>query len=76
MGVTSCQMCGRTSYLSFAHRLKRRYVTTQEELEIVALLCMDNPDAKGCHNLLEHGDKEVMFATITELHNRLTEQTI
>ena len=67
-------MCGRTNYLSFAHRLKRRFITTDEELEIVALLCMDNPDGKGCHNKLEHGPKDVMFSTITELHNRITEQ--
>lgn len=66
-------MCGRTNYLSFAHRLKRRFITTDEELQIVALLCMDNPDGKGCHNKLEYGPKQVMFDTITELHNQTFE---
>src|SRR5688572_30811423 len=71
LGITRCQMCGRTDYLSFAHRLKRRFIGTQEELEIVALLCMDNPDSKGCHNKLEHGPKNVMFRVITELHSQI-----
>jgi 4-hydroxy-3-methylbut-2-en-1-yl diphosphate synthase IspG/GcpE len=70
MGVTACQMCGRTDYLSFAHRLKRRFITTQEELEVVALLCMDNPNGKGCHNKLEHGPKEVMYEVITKLYEQ------
>src|SRR5215207_2360480 len=72
-GITRCQMCGRADYLSFAHRLKRRFITTDEELAIVALLCMDNPEARGCHNKLEHGPKQVMFETITKLNLRVGE---
>lgn len=64
-------MCGRHDYLSFAHRVKRRYITTESELSIVALLCMDNPEAKGCHNKLEHGPKDVMYEKITELYGQL-----
>ena len=67
MGITFCEMCGRTDFLSFAHRLKRRFITTDEELEMVALLCMDNPQGKGCHNKLEHSSHEEMFERITEI---------
>jgi hypothetical protein len=74
MGITSREMCGRTDALSFAHRMKRRYITTKEELETVALLCMDFVDRRGCHNKLEHGPREVMYERITEIiNNRITE---
>src|SRR5688572_13394179 len=75
-GVTQCQMCGRANYLSFAHRLKRRKITTQEELEIVALLCTSNPDGKGCHDRLEYGPPEVMFETITRLHEQIEQREL
>lgn len=64
-GITYCEMCGRNDYLSFAHRIKRRYITDEQELRTVALLCMDNPDGQGCHSILEYGDKQVMFDTST-----------
>jgi 4-hydroxy-3-methylbut-2-en-1-yl diphosphate synthase IspG/GcpE len=70
MNLIVCEMCGRTNFLSFAHRLKRRYITTDEELKTVALLCMSNPDGEGCHTKLEHGDKQVMYDTITEIIER------
>lgn len=66
-GVTRCEMCGRTSSLSFAHRLKRRFITDDDELRMVALLCMDDADQRGCHNKLEHGGHEAMFEAITEI---------
>lgn len=74
MNIVTCEMCGRSDALSFAHRLKRRYVTTDEELCTVALLCMDFMGRKGCHNKLEHGPKDVMFDTITKLIENRNEQ--
>lgn len=68
-GITYCEICGKSDYLSFAHRLKRRYITDEDELRMVALLCMDSPNGKGCHTLLEHGRSEVMFEVITEIIN-------
>lgn len=70
MGITACEMCGRTDYLSFAHRLKRRFITDERELEMVALLCMDNPNGRGCHNRLEHSSHQEMFDRITEIIQR------
>jgi hypothetical protein len=67
IGITCCEMCGRHERPSFAHRLKRRYITTREELETVAVLCMDGPYGKGCHTKLEHSPKEVMYDTITQI---------
>ena len=73
MNITFCEMCGRHDYLSFAHRLKRRYIRDEDELKMVALLCMDNPQAKGCHNKLEHSSHSEMFEVITNLiENRST----
>ena len=42
---------------------------------MVALLCMDNPDGKGCHNKLEYGPKDVMYDTITNLYMSRSNQT-
>jgi hypothetical protein len=70
MNVVTCEMCGRSNFLSFAHRLKRRHILTDEELEMVALLCMDGPHGKGCHTKLEHGPQEEMYDKITELIER------
>lgn len=52
MGITRCEArlsthCGGSNYLGFAHRYKRRFITTQEELETVALVC------NYCHDKLE-----------------------
>ncbi len=51
-GVTSCELkwegCWRNNALSFAHSKKRRYIASQEELEIVALLC------QKCHHAVEY----------------------
>jgi 4-hydroxy-3-methylbut-2-en-1-yl diphosphate synthase IspG/GcpE len=74
LGITACEMCGRTNFLSFAHRLKRRFITDDRELAMVALLCMDNPDGRGCHNLLEYGPKEEMYARITAIIEKRNEQ--
>ena len=66
-GIEFCEMCGRRDYLSFAHRLKRRFITDEVELKMVALLCMSNPDGIGCHNELEHSSHEKMFEEITRI---------
>ncbi len=44
-GITRCEGCGSDFALGFAHRKKRRNITTQEELEIAALLCATDHDA-------------------------------
>ena len=50
-GITTCELrlenCTPTNFLSWAHRLKRRNITTQEELETVLLLC------ENCHWSIE-----------------------
>lgn len=43
-GVTRCEHCGTDNGLGFAHRRKRRNITTQAELETVALLCNEFHD--------------------------------
>lgn len=46
--------------------MKMRYITDEQELAIVALLCN-----WPCHEQLEHGPKEVMYETITRLHQEV-----
>lgn len=73
-GVTYCQMCGShsggTLGLSFAHRVKRRFIASDDEAEkrTVALLC-----TYPCHNKLEVGSKKVMYDTVTRLHQQVFE---
>ena len=49
MGVTRCEICNAAFPLGFAHRRKRRHITDENELRVVALLC--NP----CHETIEYG---------------------
>ena len=51
-GITSCELCGSTFALSFAHRVKRRFITTEDEMRVCALLCQE------CHNWTEYGTKD------------------
>ena len=49
-GITHCENCGSTWALTWAHRMKRRYYSTVDELtdfDQVALLCV------RCHNAIE-----------------------
>lgn len=46
-GITRCEACGSGFNLGFAHRFKRRNITTQTELETCALLC------NSCHDAIE-----------------------
>ena len=61
LGVTRCEKCGAAYPLGFAHRYKRRFITTAEEMKTVALLC--NP----CHERIEFSGHENMYAAITEI---------
>jgi hypothetical protein len=60
-GVTRCEVCNAAFPLGFAHRLKRRLITTDDELMTVALLC--NP----CHERIEFSGHEQMFRRINEI---------
>lgn len=65
--IVRCERCSGSFGLSFAHRLKRRFITTDEELRTVALLCQQ------CHYWAEYGDRdnpgthERMYEIITEI---------
>jgi hypothetical protein len=61
LGVTCCEMCGGNFALSFAHSLKRRFITTDEQLREVALLC------QACHTRVEHSGHENMYDAITRV---------
>lgn len=61
IGIQSCEVCRSTFALSFAHRLKRRFIHSDEELSRVALLCQMH------HEQLEHSGHEKMFKTITKI---------
>jgi hypothetical protein len=65
MGITWCEYpkCGSTNFLSFAHKFKRRYMNTVEELSDinnVLLLCIPH------HELIEHSRTatEELFNTL------------
>lgn len=62
--ITWCEWlegCGSTFGLAHAHRVKKRYITTREEWLNIARLCQTH------HDLLEHGDKQVMYDVVTEI---------
>lgn len=63
-GITFCEVCGSTFNLSFMHRLKRRKITTEEELAYVALACIP------CHQQIEVLPAEEMFSRVTNLVER------
>lgn len=66
-GITRCEICGGTFALGFAHRYKRRFISTVEELEKTALLCVK------CHEEAEHSGHENMYERITSIiDNRRT----
>jgi len=62
--ITWCEWlegCGSTFGLAHAHRMKKVYVKTREEWLMVARLCQAH------HDVLEYGDKQVMYDTITAI---------
>lgn len=65
-GITACERCGIDDCLSFAHRMKRRKITTQAELETVALLCMP-PSSNDCHGHFERMSAEDMYHEIAKI---------
>jgi hypothetical protein len=71
MGITRCELCGSSNFLSFAHSKNRRHILTQKELEEVALLCIP------CHEAVEGFTAESMRAvvrrTIRERKKRCSE---
>jgi hypothetical protein len=64
-GITTCEVgaeqCCVDNLLGFMHRLKRRNITTQQELETVALGCWN------CHSILERMPERRMFDVITQI---------
>ena len=53
--VTRCEMCGADNFLSFAHRQKRRYYNSVEELSNPSeflLLCVP------CHQKIEYSKEK------------------
>lgn len=68
MGVTRCEQCGAGYPLSFAHRYKRRFITTLEELATVALLCIP------CHEKAEFAGHDKMFEIINGIIQQRNEQ--
>lgn len=63
-GITRCESCGSSFGLTFAHRLKRRFITTPEELRCAALLC------HTCHEGVENTKHEQMFRMVTKIIER------
>lgn len=62
-GITSCEImesswCTGDHNLSFAHSLKRRFITTQAQLEEVVLCCVN------CHENIEALGHKRMARTI------------
>lgn len=51
MGIDTCELqfpgCAYDNELGFAHRYKRRFITTEEELHVVILAC------SRCHDVIE-----------------------
>lgn len=66
-GITRCEMCGTDNFLSFAHRLKRRFITNDEELATVALLCIP------CHEKVERSPD--MYELITAIIQSRSKRT-
>lgn len=65
-GITRCEECNAAYPLGFAHRYKRRLITTEQELRTCALLC--NP----CHEKYEFAGHEKMFEGINQIIERRT----
>lgn len=62
-GITKCEIryegCFYNSHLTYAHRLKRRHITTEDELKTVVVACVH------CHDIVERDPK--MYNVITEI---------
>lgn len=60
-GITRCESCNGSFALSFAHRYKRRFITTLEELRVCVLLC------QSCHHKIEYSGHENMLNAVNAL---------
>lgn len=67
LGLTRCERCNGNFALSFAHRVKRRFITTAEELMTVALLC------QKCHEQIEFSGHENMRIAIDAIIEKRNE---
>jgi len=59
--IISCEICGSTYGLSFAHRVKRRFITDDVEMFKVALICVKD------HEAIERLPHDEMFYRINEI---------
>lgn len=57
-GIVRCEVCGGEFSLGFAHAEKRRFITTRQQQQEVALLCHDH------HGILERMKHALMAAHI------------
>lgn len=57
-GITTCELhlkgCWHDNGLTFAHRVKRRFITTPEELRTVCVACL------SCHQTIEKMSHDAM----------------
>jgi cellobiose-specific phosphotransferase system component IIA len=60
-GWAHCERCGASEGLTMAHRVKRRFITTEAELRNVICLCLI------CHNWMELGTHERMARLFDEI---------
>lgn len=59
--ITFCEICGSSFGLSLAHRVKRRFITDDEEMFKVALICIKDHDA------IERLPPNEMFHIVNEI---------
>lgn len=73
-GVTTCEVqrpgCWRDNGLGWAHSLKRRHITTEEQRREVVLSC------NACHDSIEILPEDVMYRIVREIILRRTVQII
>lgn len=69
-GRTFCELCGSTFDLTFAHRLKRRFINDPQELATVALLCLT------CHQQIEILPHDEMYRIVTNIVEKRNAETM
>lgn len=67
-GITRCELqisrCWRDNGLTFAHRVKRRFIRDEVELRMVCLACI------SCHSIIEAMSHEEMFEAVDSVIRR------
>ncbi len=61
LGIDFCEICGCRFGLTWAHSRKRRFITTDEMMKHVALLCLPH------HQEIERLPSLAMFQKVTEI---------